>query len=113
TNRHHALEAGAGGRGLRGIQHDAVGRRTHPGTSAGRKHEGLPEGRSVPGCLHARTIPSFGFVFHPPRVKSGISTGRLRCATDSTVAPTRLLSAAASETVMSVGRPSGRHLISR
>src|SRR5688500_17704534 len=80
----HALQPCRGGRRLTGIERRSAG--AHARATSRREHE----------RLHALTISSFGFVFHRPRVKSGMSTGRLRFATDCTVAPTRLLRAAAS-----------------
>ena len=45
---------------------------------------------------HAVTMPSGLIVFHAPRVKSGTSTGALRCATDWQDSSMMLLHAAAS-----------------
>ena len=55
-------------------------------------------GRSHKCADYSVTIPRGGFVFHFPRVKSGIATGLLSLATDSQLAPTIALQAAASYT---------------
>jgi hypothetical protein len=52
--------------------------------------------RLVQSSNYAVRIPSGGFVFHLPRVKSGIVTGLLLPATDLLLAPTMALHAAAS-----------------
>jgi hypothetical protein len=64
-------------------------------------------------CSYAWTIPNGSVVCQRPRVKSGKSTAELRFAFDRSLSWTTALSAAASYTFMSVGRPSRRHLIRR
>jgi len=63
-------------------------------TDAGKKK--FKRCRFDPFFYQASMIPRGGFVFHLPRVKSGISTGRPLPATLFTLAPTMALQAAAS-----------------
>ena len=87
---------------------------TDSGPSAGRG-SASGEGRRKDGRRqhHASTISSGGFVSQRPRVKSGKAAGSLPLATEISDSSHTALSAAASYTFMSVGRPSRRHLMSR
>src|SRR3712207_4233232 len=94
--RNHPLDAGVRRCRLRGGER-YVGGLAHSTPKSARQN-GRTRG-------HARTMSSRGSDRQRPRVKSGTFTGRLFRETDCTVSPTRLLSAAASYTFMSVGSP--------